>query len=132
MPTFGRLRALYSERPSTIHDVVEEIIARTRSALDTAVFISPLDPAELRRSADRLLQTMPDPALFPLWGVPFAVKDNIDVAGLDTTAACPAFAYRPERDAMVVARLKAAVRLSSAKQISIMSGVSACETALAV
>jgi allophanate hydrolase len=39
---------------------------------------------------------------------PFAVKDNIDVAGLDTTAACPAFAYRPEKDATVIARLRAA------------------------
>lgn len=44
----------------------------------------------------------------PLAGVPFAVKDNIDVAGLDTTAACPAFAYRPERTATVVERLLAA------------------------
>jgi len=44
----------------------------------------------------------------PLAGVPFAVKDNLDVAGLPTTAACPAFAYRPERTAEVVARLEAA------------------------
>lgn len=41
----------------------------------------------------------------PLAGVPFAVKDNIDVAGIDTTAACPPFAYRPEADAHVVRRL---------------------------
>ncbi len=45
---------------------------------------------------------------FPLFGVPFAVKDNIDVEGMDTTAACPAFAYRPETTATVVARLEAA------------------------
>jgi allophanate hydrolase len=44
----------------------------------------------------------------PLFAVPFAVKDNIDVAGLPTTAACPAFTYVPENDATSVARLKAA------------------------
>ena len=44
----------------------------------------------------------------PLFGVPFAVKDNIDVAGLPTTAACPAFAYKPQRSAFVVERLVAA------------------------
>ena len=44
----------------------------------------------------------------PLWGVPFAVKDNIDVAGMPTTAACPEYAYMPDKDATVVARLKAA------------------------
>jgi allophanate hydrolase len=43
----------------------------------------------------------------PLAGVPFAVKDNIDVAGLPTSAACPAFAYVPERSATVVERLVA-------------------------
>ena len=41
----------------------------------------------------------------PLYGVPFAVKDNIDVTGLPTTAACPAFAYTPRASAPVVARL---------------------------
>jgi len=46
--------------------------------------------------------------VLPLAGVPFAVKDNIDVAGVPTTAACPSFAYRPDASATVVARLEAA------------------------
>ncbi|RWP75491.1 MAG: allophanate hydrolase, partial [Mesorhizobium sp.] len=48
-----------------------------------------------------------DPATKPLWGIPFAVKDNIDVAGMPTTAACAEYTYWPEKDATVVARLKA-------------------------
>ena len=44
----------------------------------------------------------------PLYGVPIAVKDNIDVKGLPTTAACTAFAYQPSKDATAVARLKRA------------------------
>ena len=44
----------------------------------------------------------------PLWGTPVAVKDNIDVAGLPTTAACPAFAYTPDHDAPAISRLLAA------------------------
>jgi allophanate hydrolase len=44
-------------------------------------------------------------AALPLYGVPFAIKDNIDLAGVPTTAACPAFAYTPQRSATVVQRL---------------------------
>lgn len=45
------------------------------------------------------------PEDLPLYGVPFAIKDNIDLAGIPTTAACPAFAYVPEQSATVVQRL---------------------------
>ena len=44
----------------------------------------------------------------PFWGMPVAVKDNIDVAGMPTTAGCPGFAYVPDADAVAVARLRAA------------------------
>jgi allophanate hydrolase len=106
--TLDALRALYLERPFAISDVVEEVLARVAAAQDPAIFISLVAPDDFRRAANNLLERVPDPSLLPLWGVPFAVKDLIDVTGLDTTAACPAFAYRPEKDATIVARLKAA------------------------
>ncbi|QBR70842.1 allophanate hydrolase [Beijerinckiaceae bacterium] len=106
--TLDALRTLYLERPSAIMDVVEEVLARVAAAQDPAIFISRVAPDDLRRAAGDLLDREPDPSRLPLWGIPFAVKDLIDVAGLDTTAACPAFAYRPEKDAFVVGRLKEA------------------------
>ncbi len=66
-------------------------------------------PAQLEAQITPLLaRYQQDPDALPLFGVPFAVKDNIDVAGWPTTAACPAFSYTAEEDAFVVARLKAA------------------------
>jgi allophanate hydrolase len=106
--TLADLAARYAARPEAVFDVVEEVVARIASCDDPAIFISTVAPDDLRAAARALLDRAPDPAALPLWGVPFAVKDNIDVAGLATTAACPAFAYTPERDATVVARLKAA------------------------
>ncbi len=60
------------------------------------------------------------PASLPLYGVPFAIKDNIDLAGIATTAACPAFAYTATEDATLVARLIAlgAVPLGKTNWIS--------------
>ena len=71
-----------------------------------------LDAAALQAQAEALMERFEaagrDWAAFPLFGVPFVVKDNIDVAGLPTTAACPDFAYLPERSATVVQHLTAA------------------------
>ena len=81
-------------------------IARIEAAGDPGIFI------HLAAKADMLAQAQElgafDPVTKPLWGVPFAVKDNIDVAGMPTTAACAEYAYMPDKDATVVARLKAA------------------------
>jgi allophanate hydrolase len=102
------LRSIYLDRPAAVIDVVDEVLSRIARAKDSSIFISLVPPDELRCAARELLEREPDPALLPLWGIPFAVKDNIDVAGLDTTAACPAFAYRANNNAATVARLKAA------------------------
>src|SRR3954466_788804 len=79
---------------------------RIRDHNDPAIFISLRDEADALAEAEAL--TRKDAAQLPLYGVPVAVKDNIDVLGLPTTAACPAFAYSPARDATAVAKLRAA------------------------
>jgi allophanate hydrolase len=79
---------------------------RIRDHNDPAIFISLRDEADALAEAESLSKK--DAAQLPLYGVPFAVKDNIDVLGLPTTAACPAFAYSPAFDATSVAKLRAA------------------------
>ena len=72
---------------------------------DDPAWILRCSAEHLRGQLDRLAALQREGRALPLAGVPFAVKDNIDVAGLPTTAACPAFAYTPERHATVVQRL---------------------------
>lgn len=90
------------EKPA---DVVRDVYRGIAAAGDAGIFISLVPEAEAVAAAEAL--GLRDPAR-PLWGVPFAVKDNIDVAGMPTTAACREFAYTPERSATVVERLVAA------------------------
>lgn len=70
---------------------------------DKALWVTRLPDGAILAEAARLEQEGPQGR--PLWGVTFAVKDNIDVAGLPTTAACPAFAYTPDQSAPAVQRL---------------------------
>jgi allophanate hydrolase len=79
---------------------------RIRDHNDPAVFISLRDEKDAVAEAGTLSKR--DAAQLPLYGVPVAVKDNIDLAGLATTAACPAFSYLPAHDATAVAKLRAA------------------------
>jgi allophanate hydrolase len=73
-----------------------------RPAGSQPIWISRVADHDLLETASELDRA--DPAL-PLYGVPFAVKDNIDVAGMPTTAGCPGFAQVAERSAPVVERL---------------------------
>ena len=85
---------------------VARSFARIRDHNDPAVFISLRDETDALAEAEALLKK--DAAQLPLYGIPVAVKDNIDAAGLPTTAACPAFSYLPTHDATAVAKLRAA------------------------
>jgi allophanate hydrolase len=103
--TLGRLSGARELRPSA---VVDAVLARIARDGDPALWISRPAEAALRRRAAALDAADPRDPRLPLYGLPFAVKDNIDVAGLPTTAACPAFAYTPDATAPAVARLEAA------------------------
>ncbi|MFN4271811.1 MAG: allophanate hydrolase [Aliihoeflea sp.] len=100
--TFGDLAGAYAGglRPET---VVEEAFRRLEAIADPGIFIH-----EARDAALAQARALNAPDGRPLWGIPFVVKDNIDVAGMPTTAGCPDFAYLADTDAFVVARLRAA------------------------
>jgi allophanate hydrolase len=90
-------------------DVAQDVLARIKQAGDDKVWIARVPEADLLARAGSLAVLSPtERGKLPLFGLPFAVKDNIDVAGMPTTAACPAFAYTPATSATVVERLIAA------------------------
>lgn len=90
------LLAAYADGSATPRSVIRELLPQLDS--DPAVWISRFSDDDLLARAEELEKT---PQL-PLYGIPFAVKDNIDVDGLPTTAACPDFSYMPEANAPVV------------------------------
>jgi allophanate hydrolase len=82
-------------------------------------WITLIDEQRLQRQLaylqERVTQVGGDLSRLPLYGVPFAVKDNIDVEGWPTTAACPEFAYQATSDATVVKRLRDAGAIVAGK-----------------
>lgn len=103
--TFETLAGYYAAGGSPLA-IAEGALARIRAWADPALFITPVAPDAVRARAAALAAEGPRGR--PLFGLPFVVKDNIDVAGLPTTAACPDYAYTPAEDAPAVARLLAA------------------------
>jgi len=84
-------------------DVVAGVLARIAARGDDKVWIHLLSPTELAERAAELERR--GPTGLPLYGIPFAIKDNIDLAGHPTTAACPAYAYVASETAFVVQAL---------------------------
>jgi allophanate hydrolase len=103
---FAALSAGYASDAFSPEQVVREVYARIARRGDDRVWIH-LAPEEEASAAARALAGR-DRASLPLYGLPFAIKDNIDWAGHPTTAGCPAYRYVPERSAAVVERLIAA------------------------
>ncbi|MEM1083769.1 MAG: allophanate hydrolase [Verrucomicrobiota bacterium] len=102
--TIGDLEAAYAGGETPL-GLMEKVWARIEEWNDPAMFIHLPDWEEMAAMAEAVSGLPKD---LPLWGVPFVVKDNIDVAGWPTTAACPEYAYVPEADATVVRVLREA------------------------
>jgi allophanate hydrolase len=101
-PTISELHRRYADGAAAA-EVIAGAYARLAEVGDPGIFIH-LVPAEAAEAAAACLGPF-DPVAKPLWGIPFAVKDNVDVAGLPTTAACPAFTHTATVTAFAVQKL---------------------------
>ena len=104
--TVAEILDAYRRGAAQPEDIVARSFARIRAHDDPAIFIALREETDVIAEA-RALVRGGDKTL-PLYGIPVAVKDNIDVKGLSTTAACPAYSHRPNKDATCVARLREA------------------------
>ncbi|MCX6074964.1 MAG: allophanate hydrolase [Campylobacterales bacterium] len=86
-----------------VREVIQNCLSRSKNFDDKNIWITKADTSFLEPYFLRLEKC--DPSSLPLYGVPFAIKDNIDVAGLTTTAGCAEFAYLPSEHAFVVEQL---------------------------
>jgi len=108
--TIADLLTAYRHGSLTPGKLIGELLTQIEKSERSEVWISRVPAKTLKQQAaalDLMLQIKGE-AVFeslPLFGIPFAVKDNIDAAELPTTAACPAFSYQPAASATVVARL---------------------------
>ncbi len=101
--TIGTLANAYRSGALTPAALVEKLLVERRKHAAHNIWISVVTDEALRARARELADI--DPASLPLYGIPFAIKDNIDFAGLPTTAGCAAFAYQPAESNPVVQAL---------------------------
>jgi allophanate hydrolase len=103
---FQSIRKLYASGDATVIDIIRIAYSRIEEDNRSGLWISLRPLPEALELAKRLEETSNQD--LPLYGLPFSVKDNIDVAGLPTTAACPAYRYMPANSATVIEQIEAA------------------------
>lgn len=103
VPCIDNIRHGYKTGAFSPAELIDFLVHRAETYSDKNIWIERISPQLLTSLLDQLKQS--DMDLLPLFGVPFAVKDNIDVKGFSTTAGCPAYAFKPETNAFLVQRL---------------------------
>ena len=101
--TITHLQAQYRDRDLRPVDLVRQLDAEIGDANSHNIWIRRLTLNEMLVYAENLEGK--DPVKLPLYGIPFAIKDNIDLVGVPTTAGCPDFAFMPQKSASVVQKL---------------------------
>jgi allophanate hydrolase len=99
----SNLRARYLDGKLTPSMLVEQLDKHIGSEDHYNIWIRRLNKQEMLSYAKKLEGLAP--SSLPLYGIPFAIKDNIDLAGIPTTAGCPEYAYTPDKSATVVQQL---------------------------
>lgn len=97
------LREVYTKGELSPRDVIEEIINRANSDREMNIWITP-PTMEMIEPYLIYIDSL-DPESSPLWGIPFAIKDNIDLKDVPTTAGCAEYSYIPVEHATIVKRL---------------------------
>lgn len=101
--TISDLKKSYKDKNLTPRALLAQIRERIEAHSENPIWIHVLDAKELEPYLTRLEGCEPDS--LPLYGIPFAIKDNIDLQGIPTTAACPDYSYVPKTSAYVVEQL---------------------------
>lgn len=96
------LNSAYKNGDLSPQELLEEIIRRAEETAEKNIWIVPPSKELVQKYIDNLPK---DRENYPLWGIPFAIKDNIDLADVPTTAACKEFTYTPKKSAFVVQNL---------------------------
>jgi len=101
--TLTWIKSSYHSKELVPEELIEEIIKRVKECREKNIWITEPSMDFIKPYIDRLPKKMSPE--YPLWGIPFAIKDNIDLKSIPTTAACEAYAYVPRENATVVEKL---------------------------
>ncbi len=105
MTIHGLLKA-YQNKTTTPEQVIDHLLKRCKETSDHNIWIKLLSRDQIQEYLDKISNQSPD--TLPLFGIPFAIKDNIDLENIPTTAACPAFSHTAKKTAFVVQQLVSA------------------------